>query len=326
MRLDVVLPTYNRAPLLSKTLKSLTAARCPQDLRLTVVVVDNNSRDNTRETVATYRDRLSSLKYVIEKQQGLSAALNSGILAGDGDFIALLNDDEEVDIAWLEVIHRFFRDTDFDFAGGPYKPNWSIEKPAWISKEFGSIVGWVDAGNEAQTFGPGFNAMLMGGNAVFRRSVFEKVGLYDTSLGRSDKGLLSCEDEEMFGRLMAANLKGRYLPDLIIYHYIPPDRLTRSYHRRWCWGHGISSGLLSRTRASGAKEFFGIPRWKIRQAGTSLLGAARGVLRLQDQATAFADELHLWDLAGYLNGRFFRRTPLKHPRSYLKTQQLKKAS
>jgi hypothetical protein len=68
--------------------------------------------------------------------------------------------------------------------------------------------------------------MLMGGNAVVKRSALETVGLYNTSLGRTDKGLLSCEDEDMFHRLLANGFNGMYVPDFFIYHYVPRERMT----------------------------------------------------------------------------------------------------
>src|SRR6266542_1775781 len=75
----------------------------------------------------------------------------------------------------------------------------------------------------------------MGGNAVFTREVLQRVGPYSTSLGRSGTRLLSCEDEDMYQRLRAAGARGLYLPQLIVYHFIPRERLTKSYHRSWCF-------------------------------------------------------------------------------------------
>jgi glycosyltransferase involved in cell wall biosynthesis len=283
-------------------------------LKVTIFVVDNNSTDDTAEVVAEYRARMPNLEYVFEARQGSSAAMNAGIVAGTGEILATLNDDEEVAVQWLEVLHEFFANTDYDFAGGPYQPNWSMPKPEWVTREHGAIIGWVDAGDEATDYGPGFNAMLMAGNAAYRRSVFDRVGLFNPALGRGDTGLQSCEDEEMFTRLLAAGLKGRYLPELVIYHYVPPERLTREYHRRWCWGHGISYGLLARTRKPEAKELFGIPRWRIRQALAGAVGAVKGLLHLEEPGRAFSGELRAWDLAGYVYGRLFRRTPRVEPR------------
>ncbi|MGC2661367.1 MAG: glycosyltransferase [Bryobacteraceae bacterium] len=306
LSLDVILPTYKRPELLKRTLTSLGAAPCPKGLTVQVWVIDNNSHDTTPEVVSEYqKDFPFPLHYRVETVQGLSPAVNAGIRAGKGDLVGMINDDEEVDARWYEVIHRIFTTTGYSFVGGACIPRWGGEKPEWVMPEFGGIVGWIEAGDLPREYGPGFHGILNGGNAVVRREVFDKIGLYNTALGRTNKGLLSCEDEEMFERLMASGFRGVYSPDLIILHYVPPERLTRRYHRRWSWGQGISKGVLARTRPSGVVEVMGIPRWQIRQAMGGLVRAVKGKLGLAPPTAAFEGELRVWNLAGYINGRHF---------------------
>ena len=57
MRLDVIIPTYNRHEMLRRTLNSLLAAEVPHGLDVRVTVVDNNSTDQTRQTVEDYTKR-----------------------------------------------------------------------------------------------------------------------------------------------------------------------------------------------------------------------------------------------------------------------------
>jgi glycosyltransferase involved in cell wall biosynthesis len=306
--LDVVLPTFNRAALLAKALDSLAAASIPEGLHVTVYVVDNNSTDRTAEVVKEYQDRLPvPLRYIRETIQGSSSALNAGISAGTGDIVAMINDDEEIDCRWFEVIQEF-AETSFDFAGGPYRPNWEVEKPDWISKESGGIVGWVDAGDTRQEYGPNFAGMLMGGNALIRRRVLDQIGPYEVSLGRTGKGLMSCEDELMYRRLIAAGFRGIYLPELVVYHFIPAERLTRRYHRRWCWGLGNSLAVLAGLENKPeAHTVLGIPRWRFRYAIVGLLSVLAGLFHLKSPQAAFQGELRLWTLAGLINGHFSHR-------------------
>ena len=82
MQLDVVIPTYNRSQLLRKTLRSLLDARVPPGLDVRITVVDNNSKDDTREVVLAEQAKASlPLSYVFEKKQGRSPALNAGVAA-----------------------------------------------------------------------------------------------------------------------------------------------------------------------------------------------------------------------------------------------------
>src|SRR5688572_24960394 len=83
MKFSVVIATYNRADELVKTLESLRTLRVGAPWE--VVIVDNNSKDNTREVVLTAAESFPvPLRYLHEKQQGRSAALNTGIKAEIG--------------------------------------------------------------------------------------------------------------------------------------------------------------------------------------------------------------------------------------------------
>lgn len=306
MRLDVVIPTYNRAWLLPRTLDSLLAADRPLGLTLTVVVVDNRSTDDTRAVVERYMPQFTgALRYVYESKAGRSSALNAGIAASDGDLVGMIDDDEEVDRRWLHVIADCFADSAVDFIGGPYVPRWGGDKPDWLTTSYRAAVGWVDSGDGVRQFGPGFDAMLMGGNAVIRRDVLERVGAYATDLGRaSETQLLSCEDRDMFNRLLAIGARGFYRPDLVIHHFIPPERLVKSYFRRWSFWHGVSLGVLDRRQPAPVPYVCGVPRYMIGSALRGGLGAFRA---RREPAGTFAAELTFWELAGFFYGKHFYR-------------------
>lgn len=309
MRLDVIVPTYNRQDLLPLSLNSLFAAEIPSGLEVMITVVDNNSTDGTRQVIESFIKKFGNrIQYRFEKQQGRSHALNAGITATSGDLIGIIDDDEEVDPTWYKAAFEAFSTKDLDFIGGPYLPNWSITPPDWLPREYGGVVGWVDGGEKEVPFDSNYPGILMGGNVVLKRSIIEKVGLYTTWLGRTDKGLLTGEDEELYGRLLASGARGMYLPHLMIYHHITPDRLTKSYFRRWCFWRGVSLGLLDRTRKQPVPYLFGIPRWHYRKAARGLFSTMRYlVVKPQNPASAFAAELGVWDWLGLVYGRHFRR-------------------
>jgi glycosyltransferase involved in cell wall biosynthesis len=309
VRLDVIVPTYNRQDLLAVALSSLFAAEIPAGLEVGVTVVDNNSRDRTRDVVAAWRDKVGErLSYRIEARQGRSHALNAGITGASGDLIGIIDDDEEIDRDWYNVAGTAFNTRDVDFIGGPYLPQWSAPPPQWLPASYGSVVGWVNGGDREVPFDDEYPGILMGGNAVIRRQLLLDVGLYATWLGRTDKGLLSGEDEELYGRLLASGAKGLYLPTLKIYHHVPPERLTKRYFRSWCFWRGVSLGLLERTQRQTLPYLFGVPRWHYRSAARGLASAATALfMKPKDASRAFASELGLWDFLGLFYGRHFRR-------------------
>ena len=308
LHIDVLIPTYTRAALLRRTLQSLLDARVPEGLRATVTVVDNNSRDDTAAVVEEFRAAAPDvIRYVFEQQPGRSHALNAGIARASGELVGMVDDDEEVDAGWYEEVARAFADERLDFITGPYLPRWGAEPPPWLPPRPSSIVGWVDGGSEIRTFGEDYAGVLMGGNAVVRTARLREVGQYDPALGRtSDKRLLSCEDEDMQQRLMAVGARGQYRPGLIIHHYIPPERLTTRYHRRWSFWHGVSTGVLDRDAAAGVPYALGVPRYRIgrvlRNAVAYLPGVV-GVGALRSGHDRFSARLDVIDLLGYWYGK-----------------------
>ena len=305
VKLDVVVPTYNRSDLLQRTIASLLRAPIPAGLDVTIVVVDNNSKDDTEQVV---RDLIAKaerpLLYVKELSQGSSSARNAGITAGTGNLIGFIDDDEEIHEDWYNVVAREFADKQTQFIGGPYLANWGAPAPAWLPPGYHAAIGVV-APKPRSAFGGDFPGNLMGGNAVIRREVFARVGMYSLKLGRSDKGLLSDEDSEFYSRLSDAGIHGMYVPDLMIYHYIPASRLTRNYHRRWCYWRGVSKGVLDRDVKEPVAYFLGVPRHKIGSALKCMLLWPVSILKPGESGKAFSYELASWDLLGFVYGRYF---------------------
>lgn len=306
MRLEVVVPTYNRAMLLPVCLKSLQAARIPEGLTVGITVVDNNSSDNTRAVVESWKGQFGDrLRYVFEQKQGRSAALNAGVTASESDLIGFIDDDEEIDQTWYEVVYHAFTTMDVDFIGGPYIPNWEQEPPAWLPSDHEGVIGLVDGGPEIIPYDEHYSGILMGGNAVLRRAAIEKVGLYMTSLGRTGARLLAGEDEDMYRRLLASGAKGLYLPQLKIYHLIPVSRLTKKYYRSWSFWRGVSCGVLDRTQPQAVPYLCGVPRYLFGGAGRGIVNWTTAPLRRLAASQTFSHELAIWDLLGFFYGKHF---------------------
>ena len=307
MKLDVVVPTYNRSSLLRKTVSSLLRAPIPDGLEVEVLVVDNNSKDDTEKVIREIQSQAERpVTYIKELTQGSSSSRNAGIRTGKGEIIGFIDDDEEIDENWYNVVAREFAEPKTEFIGGPYLPNWGAPAPGWLPPGYHAAIGVVDPKPRA-SFGGDFKGILMGGNAVIRRSVYERVGLYSPTLGRSGKGLLSDEDSEFYRRMCNADVRGMYVPDLIIYHYIPASRLTRNYHRRWCYWRGVSQGVMDRTSREPVAYLLGVPRHKVGLALKCMFTWPVHIVKPNETGKAFSDELASWDLFGFIYGKYFAR-------------------
>ena len=299
MRIDVVLATYNRAGLLGPAIQSFAAgaSACPARL----LVVDNNSSDDTRATVEAAQAAHPgvAIEYLFEPKQGKAHALNLGIAHSDADVIAFFDDDEQVAPDWLAVLARAFADPKLEFAGGPVRPDWSAPVPGWVPHErYNGVLSLVDDGAERRWYGePGFKGMLIGANAAMRRDALRRVGPYTTRYKWA-------EDREMYARLLATGSKGAYLPDLVVYHHVPAKRLTKRYYRQWAYSEGRTNGSALRAMEvcdePPARLALGAPLWMWRRTLQAMGLAARGyVLGRANDAKTFAAELDLRQFVGF---------------------------
>jgi glycosyltransferase involved in cell wall biosynthesis len=280
-------------------------APAPDRLEITLLVVDNNSTDDTRQVVEQIKATSErALVYVRETRQGVSYARNAGLAAGSGEIIGFIDDDEEVDEQWFFVIAREFSDEATEYIGGPYLPNCDVPIPEWIPPAYSGVIG-LHPVRQRSRYGHEFAGNLNGGNAVFRRTVFKRVGAYDNRLGRSAKGLLSEEDAELYRRMVDAELCGVYVPDLMVYHHIPASRLTREYYRSWFYWRGISHGVADRDRKEAAVYLLGVPRYRIRQAVVGLVAMPFNLSSKRGSRFAFEREVAFWDLLGFIRGKYF---------------------
>ena len=128
MKFSVVIATYNRADELVRTLDSLRELQVKDPWE--VIIVDNNSKDNTKEVVLkAAEDFPVPLRYLHETQQGRSAALNAGIKAAQGEIIATTDDDVRIEPDWLANAERDLERLDCQYLGGKALPLWGGERP-----------------------------------------------------------------------------------------------------------------------------------------------------------------------------------------------------
>ena len=315
MRFSIVIATYNRAALLKDTLESLS--RLQPGASWEVVVVDNNSPDDTRGVVeAASASYPAPLRYAFEREQGRSAALNHGFRIARGEIVVTTDDDVRVAPDWLTTIERGLETLKCDYVGGRVLPMWESEPPHWIPRTNGrlwAVIALLDYGPEPLVFG---RRVPLGVNMAMRREAIERAGGFDTRIGRKAGTLLGQEVREWCLRARAAGLVGCYVPDMAVQHLIPTDRLNKRYFRRWFYWRGISRALLyaqtgkdmespeeSQLDFSRVKHVAGVPRYLFRSAVAAVRDAVSATLR-GDAVDAFERELWLWMFAGIVKQRW----------------------
>lgn len=237
---SVIVATYNRCEILRGTLESLMNQESA-GISYEVIVVDNNSTDDTRKTVEEFGKDFANenLVYCFEPQQGVSYARNKGIVTARAPILAFTDDDIRPAPNWIASIYEGFkRFPKVDCLGGKVLPAEETKFPAWLTRDYWTPLALLDLGDEPLKLdvqnGPG----LVGANFGVRASVFKQLGFFTPELQRVKDSIGSLEDHEFQLRLTNAKKNLMYVPELVVHAHVLPERLTKDYHRRWHRGHG----------------------------------------------------------------------------------------
>lgn len=205
---SIVIPTYNRADLISESIES---ALCQTYRNIEVIVVDDGSKDNTKEICAKYGDRI---RYHYKQNGGIGSALNHGIKNMNGVWFKWLSSDDVLTLDAVEGLVKHARETgamitytDYDLIDGAGKVVGKFEEPHYASyHEYASALWTRFIGN--------------GSSSLIHRSCFDKVGLFDETLR-------SAEDYDWWLR---ACLVHRYqffhLPKTLLKYRVHDKQLT----------------------------------------------------------------------------------------------------
>ena len=105
-----------------------------------IIVIDNNSTDNTADIIRKMTIVNRNLRYVKETNQGLSYARNRGWKEGKGEYIAYIDDDCQADINWCKHIIEAFEIVKPQpvVIGGSSSPWYNLKPPSWFCDDMES--------------------------------------------------------------------------------------------------------------------------------------------------------------------------------------------
>ena len=275
----------------------------------TIVVVDYNM-DLYKRLIFTVPDAV-----IVENTgpKGLSGARNTGAGVANAEIVAFLDDDAEAAPDWLELLVALYDDPDVLAVGGRVAPRWEVGRPGYFAEELDWIVGCTYRGmpkvaTEVRN--------VIGANMSFRAEVLNRVGGFNTVLGRQGVLPLGCEETELCIRAVIGAPGSRvvYEPAALVRHYVPAGRGSLKYMLSRSWSEGISKAQVS--RVVGHKRALGPERRYVRQVlPRAVFAGVRGWIRGKDPAGLGRAGAIIAVLAstasGYLRGR--RQVPSPMP-------------
>jgi glycosyltransferase involved in cell wall biosynthesis len=319
---SIVIATRNRQHLLAETLEALAAQQWPHD-RIEILVADNGSADATAAVVASAAAKPGglSIRYLYVAQPGKSHAVNRALdlvlesISSRSDpaqsacdhVIAFTDDDVRPAPDWIRRVVEAMTDTGADFVAGRVFPLWEVEPPAWMSPALYGVLAIPDSGDARVPIDSASSRIVpIGANMAVRASVVAAIGGLCTDLGKLEGTLRTGEDHEFFLRMLAAGYRGIYEPRAVVRHWVPRQRLDRSYCRKWLYQNGQDVARLEASYRPPVARLFGVPRYLWRQGAANLWSTVRASVT-QDAATRFAAAVRVLWLGGYVRQAWFGR-------------------
>lgn len=210
MKISVIIATCNRSQGIERFLTAIRDAIVPDGCQLEIVVIDNNSKDDTKDVVERLIPNHNyNVRYFFHPIPGVSGARNLGIANSTGEVILFSDDDCVSDSCWISETYKLYAaDENLALVGGRVELYSSEDMPETIKTSLEPDV--LDNVYKIHGF-------LHGCNMSVRRSALEEVGSYDERLGAGTV-LKSAEDTDLVYRFFKARKKIIYAPEVLVYH------------------------------------------------------------------------------------------------------------
>jgi glucosyl-dolichyl phosphate glucuronosyltransferase len=226
-KISVVLCTRNRAELFETCLLSLVKQTASPEL-FEIIIVDNNSKDNTKSISEYYCSKSTNIRYLIELKTGLSYARNTGWKNAKNDYVAFIDDDAIAMPSWVENIIFVIENIRPypDAIGGKVLPYLLDQAPQWFDirseiREFGK-EGWIDS----YVFPLGF----CGSNMIIRKIILEKFDGFSEEYGMLGNSIRLGEESELFYRMNMNKQSLYYFPQAIVLHAVMRKNFSYLYN------------------------------------------------------------------------------------------------
>ena len=298
MDASIVICTYNRAASLKRTLTSLAEMECPPGITWEVIVVDNNSKDETKSITEDFiRTSKINVIYVFEQTQGKSFALNKGSSVAKGKVLAYTDDDVIVHSDWLNNIINAFQSTNAACVGGKILLAWEKPCPIWLDRKLVEQLGYLDLGEKPVRL---TLPNLYGANFAVKSSVAEKYGFFNTKMGPIANKMYHAEDTNFINTLITSGEEVYYVPSIIVNHCIPAKHVRKMYFLKRMFDQAELKGIQMGDYRF--RTIFGIPLYIFKEVFIKTMEFL-GLLMVKP-SRAFRKQIELSECFGIISGRF----------------------
>jgi glycosyltransferase involved in cell wall biosynthesis len=252
----VAIPTYNGAERLPLVIEKLSSQINIEELSWEVIVIDNNSKDNTKTIVVEYQKKWSqqiTLRYFFEEQQGAGFARKKAVKVANSPLIGFLDDDNIPAQNWVAAAYEFAEKYP---KAGAYASQIHGDFTGELPPNFNRIKRFfaiTERGEKPLLYKPKSKVIPPSAGLVVRRKAWlESVPKHCILSGRKPGSMLTGEDTETISYIQQAGWEIWYNPAMEVIHKIPKHRLEKDYLISFFRGIGLSRYV---TRMLGVKPW-----------------------------------------------------------------------
>lgn len=242
--LTIAIPTYNGGKRLPEVLEQLRSQIGIDSINWEIIVVDNNSTDNTAAVVQTYQANWSepySLKYCFEPKQGAAFARHRAFTEARGELIGFLDDDNIPTKDWVAAAYAFAQKYPKAGAYGSQIHGAYEVTPPENFYRLAPFLAITQRGSQPLCYQPRQKLLPPSAGLVVRKQAWlDSVPAQLVLSGRTSKSMVTSEDLEMLSHIQAKGWEIWYNPAMQLDHKIPYWRLQRDYLIPFFRGIGLS--------------------------------------------------------------------------------------
>lgn len=250
--LTVVICTYNGEKRFPEVLEALRVQVNTEEFSWEILVVDNNSTDNTAQILRDYQsqwDGIAPLRYCLEPEQGAAHARHRAVKEVRSPLIAFLDDDNIPASNWVSAAYQFAQEHPQAGAFGSYiQGEFEIEPPPDF-KRLMPFLAITQRGSKPLLYSPDKNLLPPSAGLVVRTQAWqESIPEQCILSGRIPGSMLTGEDLEALSYIQLKNWEIWYNPAMKIIHKIPRRRLEMEYLIPFFRGIGLSRHVTRMVR------------------------------------------------------------------------------
>jgi len=244
--LSIIIATYNASIMIEETLRRLEVMHKIQNFPWEVLIIDNNSTDNTIEKARNFWNNQVDLRIINEPKQGAGYATFRGMKEAKYSYISFVDQDNWVRPDWMiNSVGNIESSELIGIVCGKGTPIFEVDEPAWFNRYQQNFAVGPQSNHNGKA--ENINTFFYNAGSIMRKAAIDDLihkGFAPFMKSRATNQILAGDDTEIQMMLRFLGWEIHYQDNICFDHYMPANRLSLEYFREMRKGMGATSVYL----------------------------------------------------------------------------------